>query len=320
MFEWLDSSKGTTAYITHPACFGHNMGEGHPESPERLVAIKNRLIEENIFDSLQHITPEPATNEQIALVHPLHYIEYLESVSPHVGTFRVDTDTAMNSGTVLAMRYAAGAVIKAVDMVMNGEAPNAFCAIRPPGHHAELEKPMGFCFINNAGIGAMHAIQKYGLKRILIVDFDVHHGNGTEDVFKNDERIMLLSTFEHPFFPYSGDKPLGNNPNIVNIPLPAGTCGLEYREVVVEKWLPAIERFNPELIIIGAGFDAHREDDMGNFGLIESDYTWITQHLLRQAQLYCQGRLVSVLEGGYDPDPLARSVAAHLRVLADTSE
>lgn len=319
MFEWLSrlTHTGMTAYITHPACFGHNMGEGHPEGPERLSSIKDQLMAAQLFDFLQEVEADEVTDIQLSRVHPPKYLRYLESVAPHTGTFRVDTDTAMNSGTITAMRYAAGAVVKAVDMVMKGKAPNAFCAVRPPGHHAESEKAMGFCFINNIAIGAMHAIAEYHLQRILIVDFDVHHGNGTDEIFKDDDRVMLLSSFQHPFFPYSGDKPLGKNPHIINVPMPSGTKGLDFREMVMEKWLPKIEEFRPELVMISAGFDAHIEDDMGNFGLVEADYTWVTQHLLRQAQLHCQGRLVSVLEGGYTLSPLARSVAAHVRVLTE---
>ena len=249
-------------------------------------------------------------------MHPDRYIRYLESVSPSVGTYRVDTDTAMNSGTLKAARYSAGAVVKAVNMVMDGKVPNAFCAIRPPGHHAESEKAMGFCFFNNVAVGAMHAIAEHRLSRIAIVDFDVHHGNGTEEIFQDDERIMLLSSFQHPFFPYCGDKPLGSNPNIINVPMPSGTRGDAFREMVQNNWMPRLHEFQPELVFICAGFDAHLEDDMGNFGLVEADYAWVTEQLMQIAQLYCQGKIVSVLEGGYELSPLARSVAAHIKVLA----
>lgn len=316
MFEWFNLfHSGMTAYITHPKCFEHNMGEGHPESPMRLVAIREKCMEEGLFDFMQEVEAPKVTDIQVSRVHPPRYIEYLESVAPKVGTYRVDTDTAMSSGTLEAMRYAAGAVVKAVDMVMEGRASNAFCAVRPPGHHAETEKAMGFCFINNVAIGAMHAIAEHHLERILIVDMDVHHGNGTEEIFKDDPRIMLISSFQSPFFPYCGETPRGSNPNLVNIPLPSGTKGMEFREMVANIWLPKIREFKPELIFISAGFDAHIEDDMANFGLVEADYAWITSHLVRQAELYCKGRLVSVLEGGYDTAPLARSVAAHLKVL-----
>ena len=321
VFDWLTQhfshNTGMTAFITHPACFGHNMGEGHPEGPERLAAIKDQLMAAQLFDFLQEVAAEEVTDIQLSRVHPPRYIQYLESVSPTVGTFRVDTDTAMNSGTLMAARYSAGAVVRAVDLVMQGKAPNAFCAIRPPGHHAESEKAMGFCFFNNIAIGAMHAIAEYHVQRVAIVDFDVHHGNGTEEVFKDEPRVMLLSSFQHPFFPYCGDKPIGTNPNIINVPMKSGTRSAEFRDMVADLWLPKLNEFQPELLMISAGFDAHLEDDMGNFGLVESDYAWVTQHLLRTAQLHCQGRVVSVLEGGYELSSLARSVVAHVKVLAD---
>lgn len=318
--DWLTrhfTSSGMTAYITHPACFGHNMGEGHPEGPERLAAIRDQLMSARIFDCLQEVEAPEVTDIQLARVHPPRYIKYLESVAPEVGTFRVDTDTAMNRGTLKAMRYSAGAVVKAVDMVMGGKAPNAFCAIRPPGHHAESAKAMGFCFINNIAIGVMHAIAEYHLNRVAIVDFDVHHGNGTEEIFQDEPRVMLVSSFQHPFFPYCGDRPFGTNPNIVNIPMKSGTKGDTYRQMFAEQILPRLNDFKPELLLISAGFDAHLEDDMGNFGLVEADYQWLTKELMQVAARHCEGKIVSVLEGGYDLSPLARSVTAHLKVLAD---
>ncbi|EGY53734.1 histone deacetylase family protein [Neisseria shayeganii] len=319
MFEWLShfsSSMGMTAYITHPACFGHNMGEGHPEAPARLSAIRDRLMSAQLFDFLQEVEAPLVSDIQLARVHPTRYLNYLESVQPDTGTYRVDTDTAMNSGTLKAARYAAGAVVKAVDMVMNEEVPNAFCAVRPPGHHAETEKAMGFCFFNNVAVGAMHAIAEYRLERVAIIDFDVHHGNGTEEIFKDEDRVMLLSCFQHPFFPYCGDKPIGSNPNIINTPMKSGTRGAEFRDMVSEVWLPKLHAFEPQLVFICAGFDAHLEDEMGNFGLVEADYKWVTQQIMLIAQLYCNGKIVSSLEGGYTLSPLARSVAEHVKVLA----
>lgn len=311
------SHRGMTAYITHSSCLGHNMGEGHPEGPERLAAIKDRLMAAQVFDFLNQVDAPEVTHVQLARVHPPKYLEYLESVQPSVGTYRVDTDTAMNSGTLAAAKHAAGAVIKAVDMVMNKQAPNAFCAIRPPGHHAETRKAMGFCFINNIAIGAMHAIAEYDLQRVAILDFDVHHGNGTEEIFKDDERVMLLSLFQHPFFPYCGDKPIGRNQHIVNTPMRSGTKGDEVREVVADLWRYKLEAFQPEMIFISAGFDGHLEDDMGNFGLVEADYKWITERIVKWAKTMCDGRIVSVLEGGYELSPLARSVAVHVQALVD---
>lgn len=311
------SHRGMTAYITHTACLGHNMGEGHPEGPERLAAIKDRLMAAQVFDFLNQVDAPEVNAMQLARVHPPKYIEYLEAVQPSVGTYRVDTDTAMNSGTLNAARHAAGAVVKAVDMVMNQQAPNAFCAIRPPGHHAETRRTMGFCFFNNIAIGAMHAIAEYGLERVAILDFDVHHGNGTEEIFKNDDRVMLLSLFQHPFFPYCGDKSIGNNPNIVNTPLKSGSKGDQVREVVASVWKSKLHQFKPQLILISAGFDGHLEDDMGNWGLVEADYKWITECIIDWANELCEGRIVSVLEGGYELSPLARSVAVHVQALAE---
>lgn len=311
------NQRGMTAYITHGKCLEHNMGEGHPEGPERLAAIKDRLMASQIFDFLHEIEAPEVSDIQLSRVHTPRYLSYLESVQPHVGTFRVDTDTAMNSATLNAAGHSAGAVIKAVDMVMKKQAPNAFCAIRPPGHHACSDKAMGFCFFNNVAVGAMHAIAEHGLERVAILDFDVHHGNGTEEIFKDDERVMLLSLFQHPFFPYSGDKALGSNPNIVNTPLKSGTHGQEVREVVADLWQYKLEEFQPQMVFISAGFDGHLEDDMGNFGLVEADYKWITERIVKWSKKWCDGRIVSVLEGGYDLSSLARSVAVHVKVLAD---
>lgn len=309
--------KSNTAFIYHTACLGHNMGEGHPESPNRLAEIKKRLMEKGIFSQLQLVEAPAADKEDWCRVHDEQYIRALFESAPTTGTNRLDTDTAMNSGTLPAALRASGAVMRAVDMVMNDEILNAFCAVRPPGHHAGRDFPMGFCFVNNVAIGAAYAMEKYGLQRILIVDFDVHHGNGTEDIFKDDERVMLISMFQHPFFPYSGDKQIGSNPNMVGFPLPEGTGGLEIREVVLEQWQPLIAQFQPELIMISAGFDAHSDDDMGSFTFTEADFAWITNQLKRWSKKYCQGRLVSVLEGGYDVDPLGRSVTAHVNALLE---
>lgn len=317
-FGALKMSKSNhTAFIYHTLCLGHNMGEGHPESPNRLAEIKKHLIAKDIFSKLQLVKAPAAKKEDWYRVHDEQYVKALFDSAPTSGTNRLDTDTAMNSGTLPAALRASGAVIKAVDMVMKNEISNAFCAVRPPGHHAGRDFPMGFCFVNNVAIGAAYAMEKYHLQRILIVDFDIHHGNGTEDIFKDDERIMLISVFQHPFFPYSGDKKMGTNNNIIGFPLPEGTGGLEIREIMLEQWLPLIEQFSPELIIVSAGFDAHSEDDMGAFTLTEADFSWITNQLKRWAKKHCQGRLISVLEGGYDAAPLARSVVAHINALLE---
>lgn len=315
MFEW--SSKGLTAYITHSDCFQHNMGTGHPECPERLIAIRDQLMASQLMDSLNEVEAPVADIKALQRAHPEHYLRYIESCSPRVGTYRIDTDTALSPGTLLAARRAAGATVKAVELVCEDKAPNAFCAIRPPGHHAESKKAMGFCFFNNIAVGVLHALDAYQLERVAIIDFDVHHGNGTEDIFKDDERVMMASIFQHPFYPYCGDKPIGSNPNMVNVPVRAATKGDTFREIVTDQWLPRLMAFEPQMLFISAGFDAHMEDDMGSLGLLESDYEWVTRRLMKLAAQYCDGRIVSVLEGGYELSALGRSVAAHIRALSD---
>ncbi|KZE32838.1 histone deacetylase family protein [Crenobacter luteus] len=318
MFTWLRNRwqrTGMTAYLSHPDCLKHNMGVGHPECPERLTAIRDQLMAAQLFDFLDEVEAPEVTREQLARVHSPGYVDYLESCAPSVGTFRLDPDTAMSPGTLPAARRAAGAVVRAVDLVLGGAAPNAFCAVRPPGHHAESARSMGFCFFNNVAVGAAHALAQHRLERVAIVDFDVHHGNGTEEIFKDDPRVLMVSTFQHPFYPYSGDTPLG--PNMCNVPLKAGSKGDAFRAAVEAHWLPALDAFRPQMIFVSAGFDAHREDDMGSLGLVEADYEWVTRQLAALAARHCQGRIVSVLEGGYELSALARSVVAHLRVLSE---
>jgi len=318
VFTWLKSPwhrMGLTAYVTHPECLQHNMGVGHPECPERLTAIRDQLMASQIFDTLQEVEAPEVTEQQLARVHPPRYVEYIESHVPATGTFRLDPDTAMSPGTLKAARRAAGAVVKAVELVCEEKAPNAFCAIRPPGHHAESAKSMGFCFFNNLAVGVAHALTHYKIERVAIIDFDVHHGNGTEEIFCNDPRVMMVSIFQHPFYPFCGDQPRG--PNMHHVPLRAGSAGREFRAAVESAWLPELHAFQPQMLFISAGFDAHREDDMGSMGLVESDYEWVTRHLVQIADIYCQGRIVSVLEGGYDLSALGRSVTAHVRVLSD---
>jgi acetoin utilization deacetylase AcuC-like enzyme len=238
----------------------------------------------------------------------------VQAAAPQHGLVYLDPDTAMNPFTLNAALRAAGAVVLATDLVLEGKLENAFCAIRPPGHHAESGRAMGFCLFNNVAVGVAHAIEKYGLKRVAIVDFDVHHGNGTEEIFHDDPRVMLCSTFQHPFYPHCGAE--SGNEHIINVPLPAGTDGEAFRKAVTERWLPALERFRPEMLFISAGFDAHREDDMAMFKLSEPDYAWVTQQLKDVAERHAQGRIVSVLEGGYELHALGRSVAAHIKVLS----
>lgn len=315
MMDWKSKSKGLTAFITHPDCMLHNVGDIHPENPQRLVSVRDQLMASQLFDSLNEVEAPNVTPEQLRRVHTAKYLDYLEMSEPETGTFRVDPDTALMKHTLTSARRAAGGVIKAVDMVCRGEAPNAFCAIRPPGHHAESEKAMGFCYYNNVAVGIRHALAEHGLARAAVIDFDVHHGNGTEEIFQDEPNVLMCSIFQHPFFPYSGDVPMGAN--MVNIPMKAGSGSVEFRDAVIDGWMPRLREFKPEIIFISAGFDAHREDDMGMMGLLEKDYEWVTRQLQKFANQYCEGRLVSVLEGGYDLSALGRSVAAHVRALTD---
>ncbi len=305
----------TTAFITHRDCWQHNMGSFHPESPDRLAAINDRLIAAGIDLYLSfHDAPE-ATREQIGRAHPVEYFDELMSSVPEHGIRHLDPDTAMSPGTMKAALRSAGAAVLATDLVLEGTIENAFCAIRPPGHHAERAKAMGFCFINNVAVAARHALEVHGLKRVAIVDFDVHHGNGTEDIFRDDPRVMMAGIFQHPFFPYSG----ADNPpaHMCNMPLPAGTRGDGFRQVFSDIIIPALRDHNPELIFISAGFDAHYEDDMGSLGLVESDYIWVTTQIKNLAEDCGHKRIVSLLEGGYSLSSLARSVVAHVKTLAD---
>ena len=305
----------STAFITHRDCWLHNMGEHHPESPERLAAINDRLIAAGLDMYLAFHDAPLATVEQLSRAHPREHVEEILASVPEHGIRHLDPDTAMSPGTMKAALRSAGAGVLATDLVLSGEVENAFCAIRPPGHHAEAAKAMGFCFFNNVAVAARHALEEHGLKRVAVVDFDVHHGNGTEDIFKDDPRVLMVSMFQHPFFPYSGAD--GTADNMCNVPLPAGTGGEDFRMVVSDIWLPRLHEFRPELLFISAGFDAHYEDDMGSMKLVESDFAWVTQQLKTVAQRHCQGRIVSMLEGGYVLSSLARSVCAHLRALAD---
>ncbi|MGN6805275.1 MAG: histone deacetylase family protein [Trinickia sp.] len=303
-----------TAFYSHPECLLHEMGPGHPECPERLHAIEDQLIASRIAPHVQRETAPRADFEQIARVHTRSHIEYIESRSPAEGYAWIDPDTAMNAHTWEAALRAAGAAVAATDAVIEGRYENAFCGVRPPGHHAEPGRAMGFCFFNNVAIAARHALEAHGLERVAIVDFDVHHGNGTEAAFAGDERVLMCSFFQHPFYPYSGADTVAAN--MVNLPMPARTKGEAVREAIELAWVPRLTAFEPEMIFISAGFDAHREDDLGNMGLVEDDYVWITDRIRGIAARYARGRIVSCLEGGYNLSALGRSVAAHVRALA----
>lgn len=309
-----EAAEKPTAYLSHPACSLHDMGKGHPECPERLAAIRDRLIAAQLWDYLLHVDAQPASRAQIEAVHDPDYVERLTVMVPSHGYVHLDPDTAINRFSLNAAYHAAGAGIDAVDLVMTGRAANAFCAVRPPGHHAERERGMGFCLFDNIAIAARHAIDAYGLERVAIVDFDVHHGNGTEDLVCKEPRILMVGMFQHPFFPYCGDEPKGDN--IHNVAMPRATTGQDFREMVAAQWLPLLDDFAPQLVLISAGFDAHLEDDMASMGLVEADYAWVTERLMKVAKRHANGRIVSMLEGGYDLSALGRSVAAHVKVLA----
>jgi len=304
----------STAYISHPDFMKHEMGRHHPECPERIAAIEDQLIQSRLDAHLKRIDPPLASEADIARVHSEDHLAFVKSKAPSSGYSMIDGDTIMNPATWTVSLRAAGAAIAAVDAVMQGEVNNAFCAIRPPGHHAEPHRSMGFCVFNNVAIATRYAIEKYDLDRVAVIDFDVHHGNGTEAAFINDPHVLMCSFFQHPFYPYSG---LDGGDNMVNVPLPASTNGKVVREMISQTWIPRLEEFKPQLIIISAGFDAHREDDLGQMGLVEDDYVWMTKQLMEVANRYCDGKIVSCLEGGYNLSALGRSVAAHLKTLAE---
>jgi acetoin utilization deacetylase AcuC-like enzyme len=315
---------GKTGYYTHPVFQKHDMGEGHPECPQRLAAISDRLLANGVMDAMEERQAPMASPHDIELAHSRMHIAALRGMHDQLieevavggpSLAHLDPDTAMNAYTWQAAMTSAGAAIAATEAVLSGELENAFCAVRPPGHHASRNQAMGFCFVNNIALAAKYAIDRHGLKRVAIVDFDVHHGNGTEDIVAGDDRIMMLGFFQHPFYPNTGATPLGGN--IFNTPLPAYTRGDAVRALVEDHWVPKLETFKPEIIFISAGFDAHRLDDMGQMGLVEQDYAYITGRLKDCAKRHAKGRIVSCLEGGYHLQALARSVEAHVRVLAD---
>lgn len=304
----------TTLFIHHPDCRGHDMGPGHPESPQRLDAVSDALIAAGVMTLLEEREAPLVDRECLLRVHDADYLDELEARVPPWGRVQLDPDTAMNAGSLAAAQRAAGAAVLATDLVASGRADNAFCNVRPPGHHALPGRAMGFCFFNSVAVAAAHALAVHGLARVAVVDFDVHHGNGTEAMFAHDPRVMMVSSFQHPFYPHSGLE--GRSDTMVNVPLPAGSSGARFREVVEREWLPALARFRPEMLFVSAGFDAHRDDDMASLALVEDDYAWVTRRIMEVAYTHAAGRIVSVLEGGYELDALGRSAVSHVRVLA----
>ncbi len=304
-----------TAYITHPSFMLHEMGSWHPESPERLAAISDRLLAEGLLNLMTPFEAPEASAEQIMRAHDAHHYHELHGLAPESGYAAVDPDTSMNSHTWSAALHAAGAAVLATELVALQGYTRAFAAVRPPGHHAERGQAMGFCFFNNIAIGARHALDVLGFDRVAIVDFDVHHGNGTEDIVANDERIFMVSAFEQGLYPHSGEEPRGSN--MCNVGLKSYSDGAALRAAVTEHWLPLLRKFEPELIFISAGFDAHREDDISRLAWRDEDFGWVTRQIVVVANEFAQGRVVSLLEGGYYLPALARSVEAHLRALLE---
>ncbi len=302
-----------TALLSHNDCVLHEVSPGHPECPQRIDAINDQLKKQDVFDYLTHLEAPKADWEQLLLAHSEAYIDLIHRKAPDSGSIQLDGDTAMNRHTLDASLRAAGSGILAVDEVMKGRVNNAFCLTRPPGHHAERIQAMGFCLFGNIAIAARHAIHKYGMDRVAIVDFDVHHGNGTEDIVDGDPNILFCSSFQHPFYPggYRDDVPNQR----VNTPLKSGCNSADFRGAVTNTWLPALEAFKPDMLFISAGFDAHLEDPLANVCLLDADYVWLTQKLMDIADKHSNGRIVSMLEGGYALPALSRCATAHIRGL-----
>ena len=307
----------STAIYSHPDCLKHDMGDWHPESPSRLQAIEDQLILARLDGLLERRLAPLAEIPAVLRNHTEGALALVRDNTPkEPGTvYPLDGDTLLCHASFDAALRAAGAALAATDAVLAGEIDNAFCSTRPPGHHARPNEPMGFCFFNNVAIAARHAMESHGLERVAIVDFDVHHGNGTVDAFRDDPRVLMASFFQHPFYPYTAPEPI--TATCVNVPVPAGSGGDVVRQVVQEYWLPALHAHRPQMIFISAGFDAHRDDDMGGMALVEADYAWITRQVMAVAREHAQGRIVSCLEGGYDLSALGRSVVAHLKVLSE---
>src|SRR3954469_21689212 len=304
-----------TLLISHPASLAHDNGPGHPERPDRLRAIES-VLEAEKFQTLVRVQPEPADIEAITLCHPRDYVEEVKEAAPTEGMVQLDADTSMSPGTWEAALRAVGGAMMAVDEVVTKKGTNAFIAQRPPGHHAETVRLMGFCIFNHAAIAARHAQRKHGLHRVAVVDFDVHHGNGTQEIFWSDPTLMYCSTHQMPLYPGTGAlSERGEHDNIVNAPLRPGDGGAQFKEALESRILPRLQAFGPELIIMSAGFDAHQRDPLANLQFVEEDFAWATRKVMEVADRTAQGRVVSVLEGGYDLQGLSLSAAAHVIAL-----
>lgn len=302
-----------TAFVTHGSFARHEMGAHHPECPERVTAIGDRLLMRGLLDLMAQYDAPAATEEQLERAHTARHVAELRAAAPSEGYVQLDPDTAMNAFTWGAALHAAGAAVLATELVVSGRHRRAFCNVRPPGHHAVRDQAMGFCFFNNVAVGARHALDVLGVERVAIVDFDVHHGNGTEDIFAGDERVLMVSTFQRGLYPFNGEHALG--PNMCNVPLPAYSDGQAMRAAVRDRWLPALLAFAPQIVYVSAGFDAHRDDELGQLGWRDDDYAWLAAQIVEVAETCAQGRVVSMLEGGYDIPALARCVELHLRAL-----
>lgn len=306
----------STLLVTHLACIEHDPGTYHPERPERLKAVLAGLADD-AFRGLERIEAPRALDRHLMLAHPASFVEAVLGTIPPAGRHELDADTLVSPGSGEAALRAAGAVVAAVDAVVGGKAKNAFCAVRPPGHHAEAAQAMGFCIFNNIAIGALHARVAHGLARVAVIDFDVHHGNGTQHLFERDPSLFYASTHQWPLYPGTGAAEERGVGNVVNAPLPSHSGSVEFRAAFERKILPALDRFAPELVLISAGFDAHQDDPLASLMLTEDDYAWVTAALAEVARTHAKGRIVSALEGGYDLRALAASAAVHVRALMD---
>jgi len=311
-----DTFSMKTAVISHADCLLHDMGNGHPENPQRLLAVEQHFRDTCLIQDVVEREAQPASREHILRAHPEAHIDHVLATAPEEGIVSLDSDISLCPHSVSAANLAAGSLVQATNEIMAGDYQRAFCAVRPPGHHAEAAQSMGFCIYNGIAIGARHAMAGHGLERVAILDFDVHHGNGTVDIFKDDPSVLVCSSFQHPFYPYRYFDI--ERPNIVNTPLESGTRGDVFRKAIERDWLPALNRHQPQLIFVSAGFDAHKDDPLAGLELVEDDFAWITDLICHAANDYAEGRIISVLEGGYNPDALARSAFEHVARFLDS--